>query len=33
MERENTLVKKITHIFGMILRLFCRKKEKKKENE
>ena len=32
MERQNSIIKKITNIFTLILRLFCRKKDKKKEN-
>ena len=31
MERQNSIVKKVTNIFGLILRLFCRKKKKTEE--
>ena len=29
MERQNSIVKKITNIFSLILRLFCKKKKQK----
>jgi len=31
MERQNTIVTKITNIFRLILRLFCKKKKKPEE--
>ena len=33
MERQNSMIQKVTNLFTLILRLFCRKKDKKKENE
>ena len=33
MQRSDSMVKKITNIFGMILRIFCRKKKPKKKTD